>query len=273
MTTYNKTKYILTKPWVFWGLIILLFLGMFFMVNRTSASVNVTTPSSSTNIVEQSFQDKKIVIDPDNLTRMDFDKKSPTEENNNRSSNFFSTNSTMLLLLFYTIIISLLFIYREKQHKNKLVLMEKVEDELQIQLAKKNDHANLYEGIDSEIKKHRTILEPELKINGLEERLNSDANYVIISARIVVEKIILKLYSQYFEDEATLNGMMAALYRKRILNPSMNNYAHTIKAFGNRAIHPNLDTPVVFKSKEAVLVIGSLLQFINELDSNNLLKD
>ncbi len=269
-------KFKLTNPYFFWGLISIFFFLTFFLsqyfIPSSSSEVKKITPS----IVEQSYKEKKIVIDPDNLYYMDFENNLSTIKD---KGSYFShiykkitENSTVFLLLFYTIILSSLFIYREKQHRNKLLYMEKIEDELQIQIAKENDKVGIYEVMGREIEKHKSILEPELKIKGLEERLDTDAVYVIITARMVIEKIILKLYSKYFNDQATLNDMMMALYRKRILNPSMNNYAHTIKAFGNRAIHPNINSSIVFETKEAVLVISSLLQFIQELDSANLLE-
>ncbi len=270
------SKFKLTNPFIFWGLISILLLLTFFLNQYLSSSSSSKITKAQPSIVEQSYKEKRIVIDPDNLHYMNFeDRQSVIKDQESYFANLyekFNENSTVFLLLLYTIILSVLFVYREKQHKNKLVYVEKMEDELQIQLAKESARVDIYEGMGREIEKHKSILEPELKIKGLEERLDTDAVYVIITARMVIEKIILKLYSKYFNDQATLNDMMMALYRKRILNPSMNNYAHTIKAFGNRAIHPNVNSSIVFETKEAVLVISSLLQFIQELDSANLLE-
>ncbi len=270
------SKFKLTNPFIFWGLISILLLLTFFLNQYFTSSLSLKETKITPSIVEQSYTEKKIVIDPDNLHRMDFDKNGAIEDKGSFLGDIYkkvSENSTVFLLLFYTIILSALFVYREKQHKNKLIYMEKMEDELKIQIAKIDSSVDLYEDLGREIEKRKSILEPELKIEGLKERLNSDAVYVIITARMVTEKIILKLYSKYFDNEATLNDMMMALYRKRILNPSMNNYAHTIKAFGNKAIHPNINSPIVFDTKEAVFVISSLLQFIQELDSKNLLEN
>ncbi len=270
------SKFKLTNPFIFWGLISILLLLTFFLNQYLSSSSSSKITKAQPSIVEQSYKEKRIVIDPDNLHYMNFeDRQSVIKDQESYFANLyekFNENSTVFLLLLYTIILSVLFVYREKQHKNKLVYVEKMEDELQIQLAKESARVDIYESMGREIEKHKSILEPELKIKGLKERLDTDAVYVIITARMVIEKIILKLYSRYFDDQATLNDMMMALYRKRILNPSMNNYAHTIKAFGNRAIHPNVNSSIVFETKEAVLVISSLLQFIQELDSANLLE-
>ena len=273
----SRAKFKLTNPYIFWGLISIFFFLTLFL------SQYFTSPSSSEeikikpSIVEQSYIEKPIVIDPDNLHHMDFENNLSTTKA--KESFFgdvytkFAENSTIYLLFFYTIILSILFIYREKQHRLKILYVEKREDERRIADAEISARNNIYEGIGQELEKHKGILEPELKIDGLEQRLNTDANYTIINARVVIEKIILKLYSKHFDDEATLNSMMMALYKKRILNPSMNNYAHTIKAFGNKALHPNINAPIVFESKEALFIIGSLLELIKELDSANLLKD
>ena len=273
----QQAKFKLTNPYFFWGLISVLLVLTFFLNQYFTSSLGLIETKITPSIVEQSYTEKKIVIDPDNLHYMNFeDGQSVVKDQESYVANLYEKlieNSTVFLLLFYTIILSALFVYREKQHKNMLVYMEKMEDELQIQIAVIDANVDLYEDLGREIEKHRSILEPELKVEGLKERLSSDAVYVIITARMVTEKIILKLYSKYFDNEATLNDMMMALYRKRILNPSMNNYAHTIKAFGNKAIHPNINSPVIFETKEALFVISSLLQFIKELDSKNLLKD
>ena len=67
--------------------------------------------------------------------------------------------------------------------------------------------------------------------------------------------------------------MIIYLYKKRVLNHNIHNYAHIIKAFGNKVAHPNIRIPEQFDSKDATLVLGSLLQLLKEFQSNNLLDD
>jgi hypothetical protein len=203
-----------------------------------------------------------IVVDVDNLNHMDFEK-------HQTSLTQTSSNKTLFLLLLYTIAISILFVYREKQNRVKLRSMEKIEDTIKIKLAEKEQKIYLYEHIKDDLVLHKKSIEPELKIEKIEQELTTDPRYIIINARIILEKTMLKLYKYYYKEEATLNEMITALYRKKILSPALNNYAHTIKAFGNKAVHPTLNSDEVTKPKDALLVLNTLLQYLEDLKSTN----
>jgi hypothetical protein len=51
----------------------------------------------------------------------------------------------------------------------------------------------------------------------------------------------------------------------------MLNYAHIIKAFGNKAVHPNINKPVTFTKQDVLMVLSVLLLFLKECDQNNIL--
>jgi len=217
-------------------------------------------------IVSQSYSKNNavIVVDVDNMKYMDFEKHQPALQKES------SSDTSFLLLLLYTVIISILFVYREKQNKIKLIYQEKIGDAIKIKLAEEEQRPKTLELLKNDLKKHKEIMAPELKLEKIEQDLTEDPTYIIIKARVVLEKTILKLYKFYFQEESTLNEMLYALNKKRILSPALNNYAHTIKAFGNKALHPSLDVNDNYKPKDALLVLNTLLQYLEDLKSVNL---
>ncbi len=273
----TNAKYKFTNPYFFWGLILVLLFITFFL-NQYFTHSPAEAVKTQSSIVEQSHKDgahdETIVVDVDNLSHMDFEKhqpKAPKDKSffTNLKDNIYK-NSTLLLLLLYTTAISILFIYREKQNSIKLLNMEKIEDALRIEIAEEEGKTYLFELIKDDLAKHKDTIEPELKLDRIEEGLVADPRYIIINARVILEKTILRLYKHYFNEEATLNEMMQSLYRKRVLNPALNNYAHTIKAFGNKAVHPTLDTTTAYQPKDALLVLGTLSQYLQDLKSADL---
>ena len=91
------------------------------------------------------------------------------------------------------------------------------------------------------------------------------------ASRVVLEKILLDICSKNNLEEETLNNMIYVLFKKRILDPQTNGYAHTIKAFGNYAAHPNKNKQITFSSKDAILTLSTLITFLSVLESKNLL--
>ncbi len=273
---HSKTRFNLANPYIFWSLIVIFLILIFVLhsyLNSTTSPTEIT--QTKPNIVERSYKDgssnAKIVVDVNNLNHMNFEKHQPKlKENTSFIASFKEKNITLLLLLFYTAALSILFVYREKQNKVKLMHMEKIEDTIKIKLAEKEQKTYLYEHLKDDLVTHKNIIEPELKLEKIEEELTADPRYIIINARVILEKTMLKLYKYYFQDEATLNEMIQALYRKRILSPALHNYAHTIKAFGNKAVHPSLDATSYYKPKDALLVLNTLLQYLQDLKSANL---
>lgn len=273
MQSKKNKRFSLTNPWVFWSIVLSILLLLLIANKYLSSSQAETTKGSHTNIVEQSFElnDRKpIVIDPDNLQHMDIERNKVPYNDSTQKKNFFQDRLLYILIL-YTILLSLLFAYREKEHRKQVRNQEVLDDELQLLIAKQKGKTYVFESLADDIEKHKNILEPELKIEKIEAELNNDVNYIIINARIILEKTMLKLYKYYFnEDPPTLNDMMYILHKKRVLTPAMNSYAHTIKAFGNKAIHPTLDPRSRFEPKDGLLVLSSLLQYLEDLKSTDL---
>jgi len=264
----QKTKLNLSNPYLFWGIIILLLMAIFFLNNSLKETHSNTKEKNESSIVERSYKDSSspIVVDVENLKHMDFEKHQPTH------SAETSYNTTLLLLLLYTVAISILFVYREKQNRVKLFNIEKIDDAIKIKQAEKESESPLYEYIKDDLIRHKDIIEPELKLEKIEEELADNPRYVIVNSRIILEKTILKIYFKNFNETKTLNEMLFILKNKKILSLSLNNYAHTIKAFGNKACHPTVDPSLYQKPKDALLVLNTLLQYLHELKSANLLE-
>lgn len=168
--------------------------------------------------------------------------------------------------LSYGFMVSILFIYREKQNRNKIYQLEKVEDELNIQLAKQS--TTVYKDIVNELEKYDELIKHDINLNALNERIEKEPKYVVIASKNIIEQIVTKMYKKYLNLENTnLNIMLTELYKSRKLGHDTNNYAHIIKAFGNKANH----TSKVFDSREAMLTISNLIEFLKELDKKGIL--
>ena len=72
-------------------------------------------------------------------------------------------------------------------------------------------------------------------------------------------------------EEESLNKMIYSLFKKDILTHQTKSYAHTIKAFGNRVAHPSIKQPIIFTSKDALLVLSTLVALLEILKTQNLL--
>ena len=259
-------KYLITQP-LFFALIILTFLLITFtlldLVLFTDLKKNQLTNGSLEN---QSYQythidNTDIIVDPNSIQSMNIDTNSKID------------NKTLIILFIYTIIISLLFMYREKENRKRILYLDKIEDRLRIEQEIKKKQNYIYESIENSLLKYQDILEPEFSLKELNRQVEANRNYVLINSRVVLEKIILHIYKAYFTEDTTLNNMMKELFKKRIFTPSLNSYAHTIKAFGNKALHPSIEKSISFEVNEAMLVLSSLNEFLKELNEKKLLKN
>jgi hypothetical protein len=219
----------------------------------------------------QDNQEQNYIVDLDNIDNIknmdDLEKNTNTIDRSFIANIQRVTSSNTILMFIYTAILSFLFIYREKQNRAKILLLEERDDELKIAIAKKNE--TIYKDITQELKPYEELIKNDIRIDQLDTRINEEPKYIIIASKNIVEQIITRLYKKYFNEENTnLNIMMMSLYKKRVLGHDLNNYAHIIKAFGNKANH----TGKIFDSQEAMLVIGNLLQFLKELDNKKLLE-
>lgn len=279
------SKFKLANPFIFWGLISVFFFLTFFLSQYFTSSTSSDETKIKPSIVEQSYKGKPMIIDPNNFHRMDFENNLSTPEaEESFFSNIytkFSENSTVFLLLFYTITLSILFIYREKQRRIKVIYEQKIADDIIIAKLQAEErvgkiHKNMWEDME----KYKHILEPELKICSLREQLENNidccmADGIIVSTRKVLEKILLPLQYEAFPDfkgVVSLNGMIYHLGKKDILTRSMENDTKAIQSVGNRAAHADTDATVALESRDAISAINYLLRFIKELDAANILK-
>ena len=147
-----------------------------------------------------------------------------------------------------------------------------LEEKIKIEKDRIQFKVNIYDNIEQELMKYSYIIFPEFNIDHLDQKIDRDVNYILFSARVVLEKILLHICQEYNISDATLGEMMYLLYNKKILTPQTNGYAHTIKAFGNNVAHPNLKEPMLFDTKDAMLVLSTLVTLLNIFDSSHLLE-
>ncbi len=272
----NKT---LSNPFIFWSIIFILLLSVI-VINQSFKSQAEQENTKSSIIQEQSFHESKNndnTIDLNNLTDININLEA---ENHIEKSTFkslltyFNKEDNLLFLLLggYSMILSLLFTYREKSNKVKLLLVDEKYDKLQIDLARKKSKADIFDDIEDELLKYKKILSPELNINNLDKKIENDTNYILFSSRVVLEKVLLQICQKYSITNGTLSEMIMLLYKKRVLDVQTNSYAHIIKAFGNKVAHPNLSNPINFNTKDALLVLSTLLILLDAFDKKNLLE-
>ena len=259
----------LSNPYFFWLLIIfLIFIGIF--SNEYFSASQKTNIKDNASIVEQSYKneatDGRYVIDIDNLHTNDFQYNSSVIETSYKK--LIPNNMTTISFYIYTIALSILFIYREKQNRIKLVLLEKQEDLLQIELAKQS-YINIYTEVEKEIEKYNTVFNPELDSSTFKNLLDISPIAIISASRRITEKIITTMYDKHFANEKPFAMRIIALQKSNYITHDMSNLAHTVKAFGNKASHPN---ETVFTNKDALLVVSSLLHLVEKLDAENLLE-
>jgi len=264
----------LSNKYVFWSIVTIL-LGLF--IAFISYSPEQTTVKKQGDIAERSYQNgQEYVIDLEKIDEVaDLDginKEKSIEENALQVGVQKLSSPNNLLLIIYTFLLSGLFLYREKQNRKTITLLEKRDDALKILEANQNN-ITIYTNLSDELKPFTQFIQDDINLDTLEEKINHEPKYLILASRIILERLITAHYIKHSEEDNNLNGMIVSLYRKRVLNHNMHNYAHIIKAFGNNVAHPNIRNPQKFNSKDATLVVGSLLQFLKELETNHMLKD
>ena len=269
MLTQNIFK--LSNPYFFWILILFLIILTIFSIEYFSITTENKKTKSNSSHTEQSYTgedtDKEYVIDIENLHTSDYIHDSSIIETSYKK--LIPNNMGTISFYIYTILISLLFVYREKQNRVKLMLLEKQEDTLKIDLAKQSD-ISIYSEVEKEITKYASTFNPEFNANTFKELLHISPISVIAASRRVTEKIITNIYDKHFANEKPFAMKIIILQKSNYITHDMSNLAHTVKAFGNKASHPN-DT--VFTNKDALLVVSSLLHLVEKLDAANQLKD
>lgn len=264
----------LTNPFIFWTIVILTTIGIF--IYNFNNNVYTNNIKQQNVIEEQSLSTDTLHKDTNYIVDLDKIDSAKTEQDlltNNvdelsLTSKIENSATDNLFTLVYATFMSILFVFREKQNHSKIVRLEKVEDDLNIQLAKQN--TTVYKDISNELKKFEDIVKYDLNISLLDERIEHEPKYIVIASKNILEQIITKMYKKYLNlENANLNIMLGDLYKKRTLNHNLNNYAHIIKAFGNKANH----TSKIFDSREATLAISNLIEFLKELENKNILRE
>lgn len=254
-----------SNPFVFWLIIIISIVLISIFYNESKNFYEMKVVSSKT------FEKHNYSNTENRLNKYDFPDINVKLEPESIFANIFSkdTNLLVIILIIYSIGLSMLFTYREKSRISKEMLDEK----LKIEKERIQSKVNIFENIEKELKKYENIISPEMKLENLDKRIDTDTNYVIFNSRVVLEKILLNICKKNNIEEETLNSMIFTLYKKEILNPQTNGYAHTIKAFGNRVAHPNIKHPIIFTPKDALLILSILVALLELLKSQNLIEE
>jgi hypothetical protein len=87
---------------------------------------------------------------------------------------------------------------------------------LKIEKERIQSKVNIFEDIEIELKKYENIINPEMKLENLDKRIDTDTNYVLFNARVVLEKILLNICKVNNIEEESLNKMIYVLFKKDI---------------------------------------------------------
>lgn len=254
----------ITKPYIFWGIIVAFVLLVVLVFNQLQEK-------STKSLEEQTFQQHSFAGTNEPLGKYDFPDINVDLEPEEQSilSKLISndTNVLVILLLAYSVGLSMLFTYRERARS----LREKQDEKIRIEREQNQSKVKIYEDIEQELKKYKNLLAPDLSFEELDKKIEKDVKYILFASRVVLEKILLDICAKYNFQEDTLNDMIYVLFKKRVLDPQTNGYAHTIKAFGNYAAHPSKNRQIKFSSKDALLVLSTLVTLLNALESKKLI--
>ena len=251
----------ITNAYVFWGIIFIIILVSVFIFDKLQVSV------AQDNVQSQIFERQSY----DGTTNLNEINDFPDINVNLEPDKYFlftQNNFLLVFLLIYSVALSMLFTYRERSRISKEMLEEKIS----IEKERIQSKVNIFDNVEIELQKYKQIISPELKLEDLDKKIDHDVNYVLFSSRVVLEKVLLSICQKHNILEETLSSMIMVLYKKRVLDPQTNGYAHTIKAFGNRVAHPNLTNPMNFSTKDALLVLSTLVALLNILESKNLIE-
>jgi len=253
-----------SNRYILWSIIIILILCFTYsykLIQEKETKVNINE-----TFEKHSYQSNEKELGTYDFPNINVELESESETLLNK---FFSKDNLLLLfLLLYSIALSVLFTYREKSRISKEVLDEK----LKIEKERIQSKVNVYENIEEELVKYKNVVTPELEIKNLDKKISDEVNYILFSSRVILEKVLLSICNSNEINEDTLNNMIFNLYKKKILDPQTNGYAHTIKAFGNRVAHPSLNKKMTFNAKDALLVLSTLVALLNILEAKKLLK-
>lgn len=258
-------RFKLYNPSIFWGIVIVVIIS--FVAGYNTLKKDLRIQNNLNTFEQHSFNPNDKNLGTYEFPNINVELE---PEPNTFISTLFSSNNNLLivLLVIYSIGLSMLFTYREKSR----ITHEQLKEKIQIEKVKLESKINIYDNIEQELVKYAYIISPEFNIDNLDKKLDKDVNYILFSSRVILEKILLHICEKYNIHDATLGEMIYQLYNKRVLNPQTNGYAHTIKAFGNNVAHPNLKHPMHFNTKDAMLVLSTLVTLLNTFDSNHLLE-
>lgn len=127
--------------------------------------------------------------------------------------------------------------------------------------------------IATKMKAYDKIINPPLNAFKFDDIINLDPESIIFKSRKVTEKLLSHVYLNHFNqnDFSTLDVKIKKLYKDGAITKKAQNYAFTIKAFGNISAHMDIENPVVFVKSDALIVSNALLLLIDELISLNLI--
>ena len=267
----------LTNPYIFWVIV-------------TTSTLLIFLYNTSTNLTHYG---DKIKTYTDHSLRLENEKSNPNNninmkidldkiENAKNEENFIVNDIHNLsldtfdkevavdnaLTLVYAAFISILFVIRERQNQLKIINLEKLEDERNIKRAK--EAPIVIQNISSELSEFQELIKNDLNSSAINERIENEPKYIVIASKNILEQVITKMYKKYLnQDNTNLNIMIVDLFKKGFLNHQSNNFAHIIKSFGNKANHTNK----IFDSREAVLAVSNLIEFLKELNRLKILTD
>lgn len=255
----------LVNPFIFWsivGTVIIIFVFGYSEIQYQAVEIN------KSNVFEKHSFNSQNELNPYEFPNINVELE---PENNFISTQLFSSNNILFLLLaIYSVGLSMLFTYRERSRISK----EMLDEQLRIEKERIQSKVNIYDSIEKELAKYSKIVTPEFNLDGLDKRIENDVNYILFSSRVVLENLLLKICRvKNIEIEGDkLANLIYILKKEGILDNQTNGFAHTIKAFGNNVAHPARVNNIKFESRDAMLVLSTLVTLLNVLDSQHLLE-
>jgi len=261
--------YKLSNPFIFWAIVLFMLVAILFSQQTHNDDYN----NKQQHIKEMSYN---TISDKNDRYILDLNKINDATNIKDievKDMSFITKVSQISIsniwLILYTLVLSILFLIRERDNKVKTLINEKLQDRLRIEDIKKKSH--IEPDLINGLKLFSNILKPDIDVEKLEQKINTESKYILIAIRVVLERLLQEIDNQRTSDEITLNSLIYQLHKSKKITNSMLNYAHIIKAFGNKAVHPNIKKPVNFTKQEVLMVLSVLLLFLKECEEKKIM--
>jgi hypothetical protein len=166
----------------------------------------------------------------------------------------------------------LLYFYRKKELQQ--IEEEKKQDE-KVRINVVNNisiHNDIKINIINDISLYSHIISPPINLSSIDELLKNDLDMLGTKFRKAAEKVVFQVYEEHISKDVlgvNLSKAINKIHHNGLISDNAKNYLDIIRVYGNMSAHYSDNT---ISKEEAMVVISSLNNVLNELSSKNLIE-